>query len=111
MDNLLVHQTSTQTSDTTFNFTVTATDDESQTNSRAFNLIVLRPIYAQSLAHSLRLNGTDSYIHRTFGSPTDSQLWTMSCWVKRANNDSTNDLFHVSSSDSQGTFARYDSYS
>ena len=70
------------TADTTFNFTVTATDDESQTNSRAFNLIVLRPIYAQSLAHSLRLNGTDSYIHRTFGSPTDSQLWTMSCWIK-----------------------------
>ena len=31
------------TSNTTYNFTVTATDDESQTNSRAFNLIVLRP--------------------------------------------------------------------
>ena len=40
------------TSDTTFNFTITATDDGSQTNSRAFNLIVLRPIYATNIAKS-----------------------------------------------------------
>ena len=35
--------TGNPTSDTTTNFTITATDDEGQTNSRAFNLIVLRP--------------------------------------------------------------------
>jgi len=68
-------------SDTTFNFTVTATDDESQTNSRAFNLIVLRPIYATQISNSLRFN--TAYLTRTFSSG-NQQIFTLSGWIKRS---------------------------
>jgi hypothetical protein len=75
------------TSSTTFNFTVTATDDENQTNSRAFNLIVLRPIYATSIDDSLRFNDDDSaYLTRTASSAGNRRTWTWSAWVKK-NND------------------------
>ena len=74
------------TSDTTFNFTVTATDDENQTNSRAFNLIVLRPIYATQISNSLRFNDDDgSYLSRTPSSNGNRKTWTWSAWIKRAN--------------------------
>ena len=72
------------TSDTTYTFTVTATDDESQTNSRQFTLIVLRPVYARQISNSLRFNGSSSIMYRVFGTPTDRQTWTVSCWVKRS---------------------------
>ena len=73
------------TSDTTYNFTVTATDDENQTNSRAFNLIVLRPVYATQIANSLRLVYSDnSSLTKTWGgNATDGTRGTMSAWVKR----------------------------
>ena len=73
------------TSDTTFNFTVTATDDENQTNARAFNLIVLRPIYATQINNSLRLVHSDnSSLTKTWGTnATDGTRGTMSAWVKR----------------------------
>ena len=74
------------TSDTTFNFTVTATDDESQTNARAFNLIVLRPIYSTQLANSLRFNDDDaSILYRTPSSTGNQKTFTWSGWVKRGN--------------------------
>ena len=73
------------TSDTTYNFTVTATDDENQTNSRAFNLIVLRPVYATQIANSLKLVHSDtSSLTKTWGgNATDGTRGTMSAWVKR----------------------------
>jgi len=73
------------TSTTTYNFTVTATDDENQTNSRAFNLVVLRKIYAYSIPQSLMFNDDDSqYLSWTAGTPTDRKKFTFSCWVKRS---------------------------
>ena len=73
------------TSNTTFNFTVTATDNENQTNSRAFNLIVLRPIYATQISNSLRFDyGSSSHLTRTVsGTPTLGTKGTVSAWVKR----------------------------
>tara|TARA_B100000900_G_scaffold341172_1_gene304162 strand:- start:840 stop:4139 length:3300 start_codon:yes stop_codon:yes gene_type:complete len=99
------------TSDTTFNFTITATDDESQTNSRAFNLIVLRPIYATQIAKSLMFNdgGNDhltassSVMNSTTG---NGKTFTWSAWVKRGYYDAEQYLFHARSADSQGNFAR-----
>jgi hypothetical protein len=99
------------TSDTTFNFTVTATDDENQTNSRAFNLIVLRPVYATQIANSLMFNdgGNDhltassSVLNSTTG---NGKTFTFSAWVKRGYYDTEQYLFHARSADTQGNFAR-----
>ena len=72
---------------TTFNFTVTATDDENQTNSRAFNLIVLRPVYATQIAKSIRFNDSQPhYLYKSAGgSDGNRTTWTWSGWVKRTN--------------------------
>jgi hypothetical protein len=95
------------TSDTTFNFTVTATDDESQTNSRAFNLIVLRPIYATSIDNSLRLNDDDSaYLTRTPSSAGNRKTWTWSAWVKRGNFGSAQYVFFAYNGNSDAGFFR-----
>jgi hypothetical protein len=74
------------TSNTTYNFTVTATDDENQTNARAFNLIVLRPIYATQLANSLKFeHGDSANLSRTIStSPTLGTKGTVSAWIKRS---------------------------
>lgn len=74
------------TSNTTYNFTVTATDDENQTNSRAFNLIVLRPIYATQLANSLKFeHGDSANLSRTIStSATLGTKGTVSAWIKRS---------------------------
>jgi hypothetical protein len=72
-------------STTTYNFTVTATDDENQTNSRAFNLVVLRKIYAYSVPQSLMFDDGDSqYLTRTPASDGNRRTWTWSGWVKRS---------------------------
>ena len=75
------------TSNTTYNFTVTATDDENQTNSRAFNLIVLRPIYATQLNNSVRFDDNRvAFLTRIPSSAAgDRRTWTWSAWVKRGN--------------------------
>jgi hypothetical protein len=74
------------TSNTTFNFTVTATDDENQTNSRAFNLIVLRPVYAASIDNSARFDDNrTSFLTRTPSSDGNRKTLTWSGWVKRSN--------------------------
>ena len=67
---------------TTFNFTVTATDDENQTNNRAFNLVVLREIYALKIANSLRFDGA-GYLEKLLHSAGNRKLWTWAAWVKR----------------------------
>ena len=87
------------TANTTYNFTVTATDDENQTNSRAFNLIVLRPIYARQISNSLRFDGTSSYLNKT-ASASNRRTWTWSGWVKRSNITSFVTLFAAQSSSS-----------
>ena len=72
------------TSNTTYNFTVTATDNESQTNSRAFNLIVLRRVYATEVGKSLMFNdGSSHNLTRTPSSAGNRRTWTWSAWVKR----------------------------
>ena len=44
-----------QSVDTTYNFTVTATDDENQTTDRQFNLIVVRPVYIKTIDQAIKL--------------------------------------------------------
>jgi len=72
-------------STTTYNFTVTATDDESQTNSRAFNLIVVRPVYGTPLSTGLKLERTQSgSMTRTPASDGNKQTWSLSFWYKKS---------------------------
>lgn len=72
-------------STTTFNFTVTATDDENQTNSRAFNLIVVRPVYGTPLSTGLKLERTQSgSMTRTPASDGNKQTWSFSFWYKKS---------------------------
>jgi len=71
------------TADTTFNFTVTATDDENQTNARAFNLIVLRLMQPYSLTNSMINEKVDnSFLHRTPSSASNRKKFTFSTWIK-----------------------------
>jgi len=89
------------TSDTTYNFTVTATDDENQTNARAFNLIVLRPIYATVLNNSARFDDNKiAFLTRTPSSASNRRTWTWSGWVKRANIETFESIFAAQSSGS-----------
>jgi hypothetical protein len=77
--------TNEPTGTTTYNFTVTATDDENQTNSRAFNLVVLRPVYAKKINKSIKFNQDDvSYLERTPSIAGNQTTWTWSGWVKRS---------------------------
>ena len=83
------------TSDTTTNFTVTVTDDESQATTRNYNLIVLRPTYAKALAHSVFLGDAwDSYLYRNFQTlnslgQAHTNTWTISAWVKHNGDDTS----------------------
>jgi hypothetical protein len=36
------------------------------------------------IANSLRLNGTSSYLSKVFGTPTSTNTWTYSLWIKRS---------------------------
>ena len=36
------------------------------------------------VANSVRFNGSDTYMTRTMGTPTDADKYTFSFWVKRA---------------------------
>ena len=48
------------------------------------------------VANSLRFNsGSSDYLTRTFGTPTSSQKWTLSFWVKRCKLSSTEFLFNT----------------
>ena len=88
---------------TTFNFSVTATDDENQTTARAFNLIVLRQIYAYPIAKSLKFNVASSdCLTRTGGDSGNRTTFTFSAWIKRSNlcNGGTNQSIFGGGSDS-----------
>ena len=86
-------------STTTFNFTVTATDDENQTNARAFNIIVLRPVYATPLAKSLRFDSSQTTkLTRTPSSASNRRTFTFSFWVKRGKLGANQGMFGAESS-------------
>lgn len=48
-----------------------------------------------SIANSLRFDGTNDYLSRTFGTPTDNNLFTYSGWIKRGALGSTQALLAV----------------
>ena len=69
--------------DTTSTFTITATDDESQTNSRQFNLIVLRPVYVTQINQSLMFDGSTSVKTGRNNHCAASTTYTVFCmWIK-----------------------------
>ena len=76
-------------STTTTNFTITATDDENQTNARAFSLQVLRPVYPYNIPFSLKFNNeTNTALSKAWsGNATDGTRGTLSMWVKRGKID------------------------
>tara|TARA_B100000902_G_C27319363_1_gene923326 strand:- start:63 stop:3446 length:3384 start_codon:yes stop_codon:yes gene_type:complete len=76
-------------STTTTNFTITATDDEGQTNSRAFSLEVLRPVHPYNIPFSLKFNNeTNTSLSKAWsGNATDGTRGTLSMWVKRGKID------------------------
>lgn len=66
-------------------FTVEAVDDENQSNTRTFNIVVLRSIYAYSLPESLRSRRDTSSMLQYVNSTTGNQRrWTLSFWVKKS---------------------------
>jgi len=86
-------------SETTANFTITATDDEGQTTSRNFSLTVTVQFYSYTIDQSLRFNDDDSaYLSRTPSSAGNRKTWTWSGWVKRGNIDTNQQIFHAQSS-------------
>ena len=57
------------------------------------------------VANSCRFDKVDSaYLSRTFGTPTDQDKWTFSCWVKRGALGSNQDIFSVPTGTSGGYF-------
>ena len=57
------------------------------------------------VANSCRFDKVDSaYLSRTFGTPTDQDKWTFSCWVKRGALGSNQDIFAVPTGTSGGYF-------
>ena len=70
-------------STTTTNFTVTATDDENQTNSRAFSLQVFRKVNNFNIPFSAEFNGTSKYLRKVgFPTASDSTRASFSFWAK-----------------------------
>ena len=65
--------------DTTYNFTITATDDESQQTARDFSLTATD----FSITNSCLFNDNDSaYMHKTPGSAGNQRKFTFSTWFK-----------------------------
>jgi hypothetical protein len=82
------------TATTTSNFTITATDDETQTTGRAFSLTVLRPVDAYSLGSSIMLDDSQSAkLERSFNGSGDRTQWTVSFWVKRTKSQTARILY------------------
>jgi hypothetical protein len=67
--------------DTNYTFTIRATDDEGQTSDREFTLTVTN----WTVANSLRFDdGSSDSLSRTSGTPTSTEIFTFSCWIKRS---------------------------
>ena len=95
------------TADTTYNFTVVATDVELQDSPKAFS-ITITVLYA--IARSLRFRAAGgSYLNRTLTTPTDPLKWTWSAWVKRGRLGAGGGLFQGYSSISLRTAIQFNS--
>lgn len=69
----------TVSADTAYNFTIRATDNESQTTDKAFNMTIAD----YNIGNTLLLNEGDSpYLNRTQSSGTSDKIGTFSVWVK-----------------------------
>ena len=78
----------TNSSTTTYNFTVTATDDENQATPRAFSLQVLRPVYNYEISNSYQANGSTHYLYKnSWPTATDQSRSTWSAWIKKTQLD------------------------
>ena len=74
------------TADTTYNFTVVATDVELQDSPKAFS-ITITVLYAVAKSLRFRAAGantgvTTAYLTRTPASATNQKTWTWSSWIK-----------------------------
>jgi hypothetical protein len=77
--------------DTTYNFTVEAIDAEAQESPKALAITITGQYV---ISRSLRFNTADStYLSRTFSTPTNRRIWTLSFWAKRNNLSSSMQLF------------------
>ena len=77
----------TVSADTAYNFTIRATDNESQTTDKAFSLTVAD----YNIGNSVMFNDGDSpyMVWTPSGSGDSTYTWTLSTWVKRCTNAST----------------------
>ena len=72
----------TVSADTAYNFTIRATDNESQTTDKAFNMTIAD----YNIGNTLLFNDNDSaYLNRTPSGAGNRQTCTVSAWVKRSN--------------------------
>jgi hypothetical protein len=77
--------------DTTYTFTVVATDQENQDTPRTFTVTI---ITVQQIARSLRFNSADStYLNRTPAVAGNQKTFTLSLWTKRSAINSGDALF------------------
>ena len=67
--------------DTQYNFTIRATDNESQTSDRSFSMTVSNWLVANSLRFD---SGSSDYLERTPSSEGNKKKWTWSAWIKRS---------------------------
>jgi len=68
--------------DTSYSFTITATDAENQDSPRTFTISITVQL---QVSRSLRFNRSDTaYLTRTFAVNGDRQRWTWSGWIKRS---------------------------
>ena len=66
--------------DTTSNFTLRATDSASNTTSRSFSITI-----EDFSMNGLRFDdGSNDSLSKTNGTPTSTEIFTFSCWVKRS---------------------------
>ena len=60
---------------------------------------------AFEVANSCQFSSDDTtYLSKTFGTPTDQDKWTFSCWVKRTKLGTNQDIFSVPTGTSGGYF-------
>ncbi len=95
--------------DTTYTFTVVATDLENQDTPRTFTVTI---VTVQQIARSLRYNFSDTaYLSRTPGSAGNRKTWTFSCWIKRSKLSTTGVVYNILSTNyvsNNGHESRFD---
>jgi len=91
------------TNDTSYSFTVVATDAENQDSPRTFTITITT---VQRVARSLRFNysGRSTDLSRTFASAGNRKVWTYSVWFKRSRIDTTETLFSYSAGSTDSTW-------